>query len=42
MDCQPDSWEEEEIAEAEEEGGGQQIDLGGGLSVVTAAPALVA
>ena len=42
VDSQAHGRQEEQVAEAEEEGRGQEVDLGRGLAVVGAAPAFVA
>jgi hypothetical protein len=42
VDGQADRGQEHEVAEAQKEGGRQEVDLGSGLAVVGAAPAFVA
>ncbi len=41
IDGESDGRQEEQVAQAEEEGRSQEVDLGRGVSVVGAAPALV-
>jgi hypothetical protein len=42
VDGEADGRQEEQVAQAEEEGGGQEVNLGRGLGGVSAAPAAVA
>ncbi len=41
VDGQANSRQEEQVTEAEKEGRGEEVDLGGGLAVVRATPAFV-